>query len=190
MITNEVDISGFWKGKHFICGNPAHEEGQELVPREMSLEEEKAREKKVYLHGVPDKAFFACPKYNPNARKDDEKACFCHISVAEATKAIGIISSKVAQDEDELGACFLKNFSFHTKVASYKVIEAKENNGYLKILVYNDPHMVFPKGMANKRHSELEEAIIAASGQSKDASPKKRGRPRKIAVQTAEERPE
>ena len=41
-------ITGIWKGVTLICGNKCHEDNQEMYVREISLEEEKAREKEAF----------------------------------------------------------------------------------------------------------------------------------------------
>lgn len=127
-------ITGIWRGVTMVCGNPYHEDCQEMYVREMSLEEEKSRDKKQYLHGKPDYAFYCCPKYNPDARRDDERACFNRISVAEVEKALNIICDKIEEDEAETGASFIKNYRFETKVAEYKVLESKDDMLKLQVL--------------------------------------------------------
>ena len=127
-------ITGFWKGVTLIRGNPFHEENQEMYIREISLEEEKARDKKAYLKGKPDYAFYCCPKNNPDAREEDELACFNRISVAEMEKAINMICDKIENDEEECGTAFIKNYKFETKAAEYKVLESKEDRLVLQVL--------------------------------------------------------
>ncbi len=127
-------IAGIWKGVSLICGNPNHEENQEMYVREISLEEEKSRDKKLYLKGKPDYAFYCCPKYSPDARDEDESACFNRISVAEMEKAINMICDKIEQDEEECGAAFIKNYKFETKAAEYKVLESKGERLVLQVL--------------------------------------------------------
>ncbi len=127
-------ITGIWKGVTLICGNPNHAENQQMYVREISLEEEKSRDKKLYLKGKPDYAFYCCPKYNPDAREEDEKACFNRISVAEMEKAMNIICDKIEEDEETCGAAFIKNYRFSTKVADYKVLEAKGESLVLQVL--------------------------------------------------------
>ena len=127
-------ITGIWKGVKLICGNPRHEPDQEMFVREMSLEEEKSRDKKVYLHGKPDYAFYCCPKYDPNMREDDESACFNRVSVAEMEKALDVLSDKIQTDMDENGTAFIKNYRFSTKAADYKVLEHKGDNLVLQVL--------------------------------------------------------
>lgn len=127
-------ITGFWKGVTLICGNSFHEENQEMYIREISLEEEKARDKKLYLKGKPDYAFYCCPKYNPDAREEDELACFNRISVAEMEKAINMICDKIESDEEECGTSFIKNYKFETKAAEYKVLESKDDRLVLQVL--------------------------------------------------------
>ena len=127
-------ITGIWKGVTLICGNKCHEDNQEMYVREISLEEEKARDKKVYLRGKPDYAFYCCPKYNPDARSDDENACFNRISVAEMEKAMNAVCDKIEQEEEENGAAFIKNYRFETKAAEYKVLEARGEQLVLQVL--------------------------------------------------------
>lgn len=184
-------ITGIWKNVVLVCGNPDHEEEQPMIVREMSLEEEKSREKKHYEMGEPDKAFYCCPKYNPDARKGDEHACFNRISVAEMEKALNIVCDKIETDEEENGAAFIKNYKFETKNAMYKVLETKGDFDYIKLMVIlksaldkEKREQVYKKKAPVK--SGLQKAIEdreASAGEPK----KKRGRPKKNVAAPVEE---
>lgn len=185
-------ITGIWKNVVLVCGNPDHEEEQPMIVREMSLEEEKSREKKHYEMGEPDKAFYCCPKYNPDARKGDEHACFNRISVAEMEKALNIVCDKIETDEEENGAAFIKNYKFETKNAMYKVLETKGDFDYIKLMVIlksaldkEKREQVYKKKEVPVK-SELQKAIEdreASAGEPK----KKRGRPKKNVAAPVEE---
>ena len=110
-------ISGMWKNVVLVCGND-HE-----IPQEM------------YVRQTDKDAFYACPKYYPENRDPDERPCMNRISVAEMEHMLEVISEKIQQDEEEGGMCFLKNFTFETKVGKYKVLE--HNADVLKIQVLN-----------------------------------------------------
>ena len=187
-------ITGIWKNAVLVCGNPDHDEEQAMIVREMSLEEEKSREKKHYERGEPDKAFYCCPKYNPDARKGDEHACFNRISVAEMEKALKIVCDKIETDEEENGTAFIKNYKFETKNAMYKVLETKGDFDYIKLMVIlkgaldkEKREMVFKKKELSKK-SDLQNALENQESSADGATVKrKRGRPRKNSVESLPE---
>ena len=130
-------ISGIWKDVKLICGNPEHGDQQlEMYIRQTTLEQEKAEDKKKYLHGKPDYAFYCCPHYDPESRSDDERPCFNRCSVGEIEKAMNMLSEKIEHDEETNGTSFIKNYKFSTKAADYKVKEAKGRSLVLQVIAH------------------------------------------------------
>lgn len=188
-------ITGIWKNAVLVCGNPDHDEEQTMIVREMSLEEEKSREKKHYERGEPDKAFYCCPKYNPDARKgSDEHACFNRISVAEMEKALNLVCDKIEADEEENGTAFIKNYKFETKNAMYKVLETKGDFDYIKLMVILKSALDKEKrGIVFKKKEIPQKTDLQKAIENQESSidgaivQRKRGRPRKNPVESQPE---
>lgn len=108
-------IENSWKNIVPICGN--HKERVEMV-----------------INNGPHSMFYSCPKYYPENRTKEERACNNRINLIEYQKMVDKLMGMIAEAEVNGETIDLTNFSWNSKGTEYKVIEHDGDKLYVQIL--------------------------------------------------------
>lgn len=98
-------ITGAWDNLTLICG------AKHATDDEIEM---------VYKQTETD-LFYACPKYYPENRGEDECPCMNRISIAEAEKMLSVITDKIEAEEEAGNVFFPENYRFKTTIGEYKI---------------------------------------------------------------------
>lgn len=108
-------IENIWSKVHIYCGNHGENHGIKMVPHEQS---QLAR-----FGGGIGSMFYACPKYYPQNREKDEKACYNRISISEMEEMINYISDKIESPDAVFAEVNLKGLTWKNKRGTkFKII--------------------------------------------------------------------
>ena len=108
-------IENSWKNIIPICGN--HNERIEMT-----------------INSGPHSLFYSCPKYYPENREKDERACNNRINLIVYQKMVDKLMGMIAETALEGGSIDLTNYSWTSKGITYKVLETKGDTLYVQIL--------------------------------------------------------
>lgn len=98
-------IRGFWQTTTLVCGN--HPGRKEVV---------------MTLQQGPKNLFYACPKYHPENRSEDENPCANRISLKEFERMLDKIFD-VLEKADENGVVMnLANYTWTYRGVDFKVL--------------------------------------------------------------------
>lgn len=110
-------VKNFWKKIVLVCGN----NHQEMV--EMNL-----------ING-PASLFYACPKYYPENRSPQERACANRINLIDFEAMVNFLSEKIETALLDGGIVNLKNVSWtYKKAIDFKVLEHTEEKIVVQML--------------------------------------------------------
>ena len=110
-----LTIENSWKNIVPICGN--HKERVEMV-----------------INNGPHSMFYSCPKYYPENRTKEERACNNRINLIEYQKMVDKLMGMIAEAEVNGETVDLTNFSWSSKGTEYKVLEHDGDKLYVQIL--------------------------------------------------------
>lgn len=82
----------------------------------------------------PHSMFYSCPRYYPQNRGKDERACNNRINLIEYQKMVDKLMGFVAEAEVSGGSADLTNYSWTSKGTDFKVIEHKGDKIKVEIL--------------------------------------------------------
>lgn len=101
-------IKGLWNNVELVCGCHGDE-----IPVEKKIMTPKAGYKSM---------FYSCPRYYPENRMPDEKACVNHVNIEDFQKILDIICKKTEEQMIFGQNAVLQGFSFKVKDIDIKVI--------------------------------------------------------------------
>ena len=110
-------IHGSWETTKIICGNHGGSENIEMVPQQGGLS-----------------MFYACPKYHPENREDNEKPCFNRINLLDYTDMLDHIASVLVDAEEHDEMINLKNHKWTKKGIEYTVMSHTPTELVIKVL--------------------------------------------------------
>lgn len=114
-------IKNLWGKIHLFCGNHGEDETIEMTIHEGS--------------DTMKTAFYSCPKYYPDNREKDERACVNHISVMDFEKMLNHISDEIGKGIKNGEEIDLKGYKWKDRYIEYKVIRFEEE--YIGVLCLN-----------------------------------------------------
>lgn len=105
-------IKGFWGNVQLVCGNHSDEQV------------------KMTIQEGPSSLFYACPKYHPENRTENERPCFNRISLAEYENMLTTLSDLIMGENivNLNGYCWKKNG------AEFEVISVLEEKIVVRVL--------------------------------------------------------
>lgn len=109
-------IKNLWKNTTFYCGH-GHE-----MPIEM------------YYKDGPLSMFYACPKYYPENRTKNERACSNRLNFVDAEAIIEKFSAIIEEKEADNTFFDFTNFSFKYRSIEVKVLEYSLDSVKLQII--------------------------------------------------------
>lgn len=109
-------VKNIWKMVSFVCG--CHEEEIKMT--------EKIGHKNL---------FYSCPKYYPENREKNERACANNVAGDDVEKIVEQLSKIIEEEIATNPAANLTNYSFKLKSYELKVLEHTKDN--IKISVKN-----------------------------------------------------
>ena len=110
-----LTIENSWQNIIPICGN--HEKRIPMV-----------------INNGPHSMFYSCPKYYPENRTKEERACNNRINLIEYRKMIDKLMGMIAEAEVNGETIDLTNFKWSSKGTEYKVLEHSGDKLYVQIL--------------------------------------------------------
>lgn len=108
-------IENSWKNIVPICGN--HEHRIEMT-----------------TNNGPHSMFYSCPKYYPENRNAEERACNNRINLIEYQKMVDKLMGIIAEAAINGESIDLTNYTWTSKGITYKVLEQKGDVLFVKIL--------------------------------------------------------
>ncbi len=115
-------VTDGWKQIEFVCCN-RHKEPQKMQ----------------YMQ-TPKAIFYACPKYFPQNREENEPACVNAIYTNDAEKAVDTIHDRIGNAEMNDENINLTNYAFTINNVEYKVLSdttASDPDGKIVVSVLN-----------------------------------------------------
>lgn len=114
-------IKNFWNNIRIFCGNHRENHTIELMPHEGA-------------EGMD--MFYSCPKYYPESRSEDEKACGNRINLIEYQKMVEYLSDKIEDAEEERKTVNLTGYQWSNKRGiTFTVL--RHDKEHIDVLVYN-----------------------------------------------------
>lgn len=86
------------------------------------------------VNSGPHSMFYSCPKYYPQNRTKDERACSNRINLIEYEAMVDHIHGLIAEADVSGGNIDLTNHSWSRKGIDYRVLEHKGDKVYVEIL--------------------------------------------------------
>lgn len=107
-------VKNLWKNTKIVCGNHGDDYSNELT-----------------IHPSADMSkdiFYSCPKYYPENRTSDEKACRNHVSILDVEELMNFLSEKF----DEYDNINLEGYKWTSKKGiEYKILKQTNDNEFV-----------------------------------------------------------
>lgn len=110
-------IKNLWKCTNFWCSHRHQPEKMTLIQGPMSL-------------------FYACPKYYPENREEDERACTMRLNLVDAEAILEKLSKIIEEDDNNNINADYTNLEFDYKAIHVTVI-SYDKTGIINLNIYN-----------------------------------------------------